>query len=154
MLVSYRRLSPQFQFSLSGVTLVYLSQWYSPRRNWDSPTPLSRQQVCPSPRNQRGGGHTAHLPAGEGLGESQFRRLEKKLSTLLLCWPPSKLFLHREFRKTLIKAFFSETNIILSVFLNCASINIWNIYLCAARVEGISERYPKDSTCNRLWNTL
>ncbi len=26
MLVSYRRLSPQFQFSLSGVTLVYLSQ--------------------------------------------------------------------------------------------------------------------------------
>ncbi len=28
MLVSYRRFSPQFQFSLSGVTLVYLSQWY------------------------------------------------------------------------------------------------------------------------------
>jgi hypothetical protein len=27
MLVSYRRLSPQFHFSLSGVTLVYLSQW-------------------------------------------------------------------------------------------------------------------------------
>ncbi len=27
MLVSYRRLSPRFQFSLSGVTLVYLSQW-------------------------------------------------------------------------------------------------------------------------------
>jgi hypothetical protein len=28
-LSSYRRLSPQFQFSLSGVTLVYLSQWMS-----------------------------------------------------------------------------------------------------------------------------
>jgi hypothetical protein len=27
MLVSYQRLSAQFQFSLSGVTLVYLSQW-------------------------------------------------------------------------------------------------------------------------------
>ncbi len=27
MLVSYRRLSSQFQFSLSGVTLLYLSQW-------------------------------------------------------------------------------------------------------------------------------
>jgi hypothetical protein len=26
--VSYRRLSPQFQFSLSGVILVYLSQWF------------------------------------------------------------------------------------------------------------------------------
>ncbi len=29
MLVSYRRLSPQFQFSLSIATFVYLSQWYS-----------------------------------------------------------------------------------------------------------------------------
>ncbi len=27
MLISYRRLSPLFQFSLPGVTLVYLSQW-------------------------------------------------------------------------------------------------------------------------------
>ncbi len=41
--------------------------------------PLSRQRVCPSPQN-RGGG--AHSPAGEGLGESHCRRLEKKLSTL------------------------------------------------------------------------
>jgi hypothetical protein len=30
MLVSYRRLSPPFQFSLSGVTLVYLSQCTGP----------------------------------------------------------------------------------------------------------------------------
>jgi hypothetical protein len=29
-----------------------------------------------------GGGGEAHWPAGEGLGESQFRRLEKKLGTL------------------------------------------------------------------------
>ena len=27
VLVSYHRLSPQFQFSLSAATLVYLSQW-------------------------------------------------------------------------------------------------------------------------------
>jgi hypothetical protein len=27
--VSYQRLSSQFQFSLSGVTLVYLSQWFN-----------------------------------------------------------------------------------------------------------------------------
>jgi hypothetical protein len=44
--------------------------------------PLSRQRVCPSPRSQRGG---AHSPAGEGLGESQFRRLEKSLALCLLC---------------------------------------------------------------------
>ncbi len=54
----------------------------SPRRNWDSPQPLSRQRVFPSPQNQGGG---AHSPAGEGLGESQFRRLEKSLALCLLC---------------------------------------------------------------------
>ncbi len=46
--------------------------------------PLSRQRVCPSP------GRGGHSPAGEGLGESQFRRLEKKLNTLpTLCSTPS-----------------------------------------------------------------
>ncbi len=29
LFVSYRRLSSQFQFSLSAVTLGYLSQWYN-----------------------------------------------------------------------------------------------------------------------------
>ncbi len=42
-----------------------------------------RQRVYPSPQN-RGGG--AHSPAGEGLGESQFQRLEKKLITLPTLW--------------------------------------------------------------------
>jgi hypothetical protein len=50
-----------------------------PSSELGSPSPLSRQRVSPYPRNQREG---AHSPAGEGLGESQFRRLEKKLSTL------------------------------------------------------------------------
>jgi hypothetical protein len=46
------------------------------------PPPLSPASV-PLPPEPGGG---AHSPAGEGLGESQFRRLEKKLSTLcLLC---------------------------------------------------------------------
>jgi hypothetical protein len=52
-------------------------QCMSPRRNWDSPTPLSQARV-PLPPEPGG----AHSPAGEGLGEFQFRRLEKKLSTL------------------------------------------------------------------------
>jgi hypothetical protein len=38
----------------------------------------------PLPPEPKGGGG-AHSPAGEGLWESQFRRLEKKLSTCLLC---------------------------------------------------------------------
>jgi hypothetical protein len=47
--------------------------------------PLSRQRVCPSPGTN---GWGAHSPGSEGLGESQFRRLEKRLSTLpTLCVP-------------------------------------------------------------------
>jgi hypothetical protein len=42
--------------------------------------PLSRPRVCTTSPQTRGGG--AHWPAGGGLGESQFPRLEKKLSTL------------------------------------------------------------------------
>jgi hypothetical protein len=45
------------------------------------PTPLSPASV-PLPPEPRG----ALSPAGEGLGESQFRRLEKKLSTLPTLW--------------------------------------------------------------------
>jgi hypothetical protein len=43
------------------------------------PTPLSPANVPLPPRT---GVRRAHSPAGEGLGLSQFRRLEKKLSTL------------------------------------------------------------------------
>jgi hypothetical protein len=39
------------------------------------PTPLSPASV-PLPSEPKGGG--VHSPAGEGLGASQFRRLEKK----------------------------------------------------------------------------
>ncbi len=48
------------------------------------PPPLSPWRVCPSPRNQRVGG--THSRAGEGLGESQLRRLEKRPSTLSTLW--------------------------------------------------------------------
>ncbi len=47
------------------------------------PTPLSPASVPPPPQN-RGGG--TQSPAGGGLGESQFRQLEKKLSTLHTLW--------------------------------------------------------------------
>jgi hypothetical protein len=46
--------------------------------------PISRQRECPSSHNREWGGGHSH--AGEGLGESQFRRLEKKLSTLPTLW--------------------------------------------------------------------
>ncbi len=45
------------------------------------PTPLSPTSV-PLPPEPMGKG--AHSPAGEGLGESQFRRLEKSLALCLL----------------------------------------------------------------------
>ncbi len=43
--------------------------------------PLSRQRVCPSPRNQMGGWEEVHKPAGEGLGSPNSDDW-KKLSTL------------------------------------------------------------------------
>ncbi len=49
------------------------------RWNWDPPHPLP-QRVCPPPRNQGG-------TAGEGVGESQFQLLKKKLSLLSTLWP-------------------------------------------------------------------
>ncbi len=54
----------------------------SPRRNGFS-NPSLASECAPSPRTGGGG---AESPAGEGLGESQFRRLEKKLSTLPTLW--------------------------------------------------------------------
>ncbi len=45
------------------------------------PVPLpSLASECAPPPQTKGGG--THSPAGEGVGESQFRRLEKKHSTL------------------------------------------------------------------------
>jgi hypothetical protein len=52
----------------------------SPRLNWDSPTPSLASDYDPPPTGTKGGG--AHSPAGEGLGEPRFRRLDKKFSTL------------------------------------------------------------------------
>jgi hypothetical protein len=40
ILVSYQRLSPQFQFSLSDVTLVYLSQWSCSYTTWNKTASL------------------------------------------------------------------------------------------------------------------
>ncbi len=78
-----KRLCPSAPRSRS--TYIYMKSTTVPRRNWDSPNP-SLASECPSPRT--GGG--AHSPAGEGLGESQFRRLEKKLSTLPTLCPRLK----------------------------------------------------------------
>ncbi len=56
--------------------------------------PLSPASV-PLPPVPKGGGG-AHSPADEGSGESQFRRLEKKLSTLpTLCFPLINYFLSK-----------------------------------------------------------
>jgi hypothetical protein len=56
----------------------------SPRRNWDSPKPSLACECAPPPITGGGGG--AHSPAAKGVGESQFRRHKKKLSTLPTLW--------------------------------------------------------------------
>jgi hypothetical protein len=61
------------------IYIYRVPQCMSPRRNWDSHTHSLARECTPPPGRGKG---VAHSPAGEGLGESQFRRLEKKLSTL------------------------------------------------------------------------
>jgi hypothetical protein len=54
------------------------------------PPPLSPASV-PLPPEPKGGGG-AHSPAAKGLGEFQFRRLEKSLALCLLCGSTAILF--------------------------------------------------------------
>ncbi len=56
---------------------LFTVQCLSPLPNWDPPLPLVRANV--PPWNQRGG---VVLACVWGVGESNFGRLEKKLSTL------------------------------------------------------------------------
>ncbi len=56
----------------------------SSRRNWDSPN-QSPASECVLPPYTNGGGGT-HSPAAKGVGEFQFRRLEKKIGTLPTQW--------------------------------------------------------------------
>ncbi len=67
----------------SQSTYIQSTTVYVPASELGLSYSFSRQRVCPSPQNQRVG--AAHSPAGEGLGESQFRRLEKSLAICLLC---------------------------------------------------------------------
>jgi hypothetical protein len=67
----------------------------SPRRNWDSPNPSPASEwPWPSPPDQRGGSHS---PAAKGVGESQFQRLENKLSTLPTLWC---IYFHNNYQKS------------------------------------------------------
>jgi hypothetical protein len=52
------------------------------------PPPLPQASVFPPPPKPKGGGQWAHSPTGEGVGESHFRRKEKKLRTLSTLWAP------------------------------------------------------------------
>jgi len=64
----------------------------SPRRNWDSPSPNpSLASECAPPPPEPGEGGT--LACGWGV-ESQFRRLEKKLSTLWLRGTDPRIRIH------------------------------------------------------------
>ncbi len=79
-------------------TYIYrVPQFMSPRQNWDSPIP-SLATECATYPGTKG---RAFSPASEGLGKSQFRRLEKSPALCLLCvwnhrsanilahrWPP------------------------------------------------------------------
>ncbi len=60
---------------------------YVPSSELGRSHPLSRQRVCPSPRNQTGGGEGT-LACGWGVGEFQTDDLEKSLAICLLSGRP------------------------------------------------------------------
>jgi hypothetical protein len=67
-------------------TLGRVLSFFSSSRNWDYPNPSPAGEYAPSPLILGGG---AHSVPRKGVGESQFRRLEKRLSTLpTLCSYP------------------------------------------------------------------
>jgi hypothetical protein len=87
-----RAITPIFvAFTLQSRYIYRVPQSMSPRRNCGIgtlPSPLSPASVpgAPPPGTKEGGGLT-HWREGGGGGESQFLRLEKKLSTLpTLCF--------------------------------------------------------------------
>ncbi len=56
----------------------------SPRRNWQSPTPLSRKRVClPAKQKGGGGGQTRLRERGWGLGSPNSEYWRKSLA---LCY--------------------------------------------------------------------
>ncbi len=61
-------------------------QCQSPRRNWDPSPPPLPHRVCIPPWTKGGPGGGTYSPADEGVGESQFGRLEKNPSTLSTLW--------------------------------------------------------------------
>ncbi len=105
----------------------------SPRWNWDSPTPLAASE-CALPPKPKGGG--AHSPAAKGLGESQFRRLEKRLALCLLCVPVSSFSCYAYFLSSplfpqcLLLIHFStkKLDVIFNFSFNSAISHIFSFY--------------------------
>ncbi len=95
----------------SQSTYIYrVPQCMSPRRLWDSPTPSLPSDCAPSPGTKGRG----TLACGWGVGESQFRRLEKKLSTLLSLWPRFSKFYITLHLSIVLQFWEEEKNLILS----------------------------------------
>ncbi len=86
---------------------------------------VCRQRVCLSPSNQRVGAHSP-AAAGEGLGQSQFRRLEKKLSTLPAQWFKALFFCHKKARQYAKKCTIKK---VLNNILKMLLIKVFE-YLC------------------------
>ncbi len=66
-------------------TYIYVQSTtvYVPSSELGLPQPLSHKRVCPPPRTKGWGGT---LACGMGVWDFQFRRLEKKRSTLTTLW--------------------------------------------------------------------
>jgi hypothetical protein len=109
----------------------------SPRRNWDSLTPYLASECAPPPGTKGG---VAFSPAGEGLGESQFRRLEKSLALCLL--RELHAFMRRALNATLFIERKTSTKIRTADFIG----HYWPIFKKNVSI------YFAESFLNKLWS--
>ncbi len=124
-------------------TYIYrVPQCMSPRRNWDSSIPSLASECAPSPEPRWGGGG-AFSPEVEGLGESQFRRLEKSLALCLLCGFIDIKYVHT------VEAQFKYILFVIIVLL-CRQWDIKSVY-CKWKKSTSSFDLKCANTLRELW---
>jgi hypothetical protein len=104
-----------------------------------TPLPLSRKLVCsvPHPLQTKGGG--THSQGVEGMGESQFGRLEKKLSTLYTLWNAIYLYSEMEFLDTILT---KDSSLLLHDINN---LFYWKILKKTTLFSGFKNLYKNNS---------
>ncbi len=108
--------------NLPSTKYVYIKSTtvYVPSSELGLSQALSRQRRCPSPQNS---------PAGDGLGESQFRRLEKKISTLpTLCCHRSSGSRVAIYEESIMRHVSMDEQVVWNLFFRIPNFNSYVVF--------------------------